>query len=115
MVEAAAGAFTATAGGVCVALRLQPGARTNAATGPDRLADGRVVLKTQVSAAPEGGKANAALIALLARSWRLPKSAFCLVAGPRARLKTLEVTGDSDELIARLTAWLAALPRAAGR
>lgn len=108
MAEAASGPFTATAEGVRVALRLQPGARGSGIEGADRLSDGRVVLKARVGAVPDDGKANAALIKLLAKTWRLPKGAVRLVAGRTSRLKTLEVSGDPEDTLARLTAWLAA-------
>lgn len=112
--EQAGGPFSATAAGVRVALRLQPGARRAGIDGLVRLADGRVALKARVGEPPEGGKANAALIKLLAKAWHLPKGAISIVAGRSDRVKTLEVTGDPGELTARLAAWLAALP-AAGR
>jgi uncharacterized protein (TIGR00251 family) len=104
--------ISATAAGVRVALRLQPGASRAGIDGLARLADGRVVLKARVGAPPEDGKANAALIRLLAKSWHLPKGAISIVAGRSDRVKTLEVAGDPGELTARLGAWLAALPRA---
>ncbi|MGF1611854.1 MAG: DUF167 domain-containing protein [Kiloniellales bacterium] len=95
-----------------VALRLQPGASRAGIDGLARLADGRVVLKARVGEPPEDGKANAALIKLLAKVWRLPKGAISIVAGRSDRVKTLEVAGDPGELRARLGSWLAALPRA---
>ena len=59
-----------------------------------------------MSAPPEAGKANAALIALLAKSWRVPKSAVSIARGHRDRDKLLHVAGEPGPLKARLDAWL---------
>ena len=94
------------AGGLRLAVRLQPGARKAGLGGPVTLADGGVALSARVTAAPEGGKANAALIALLAKTWRLPKGSFEIVAGRSTRNKALLIAGDTAHLEAKLKAWL---------
>jgi len=100
----AEGPFHACAGGLKVTLRLQPGASRAAVEGRQTLADGRVVLKARVTAPPEGGKANAALVKLLAKSCKVPKTAVEIVAGHSARLKTVLIAGDPEVLKVRLTA-----------
>ena len=62
-------------------------------------AEGRPVLKLRVAAAPTDGSANAAVIALLAKTLKLPKSAVRLTAGDTARVKRLEVDTDHDSLV----------------
>ena len=47
------------------------------------------------------GKANAAVLRLLAKALGLPKSVVTLVSGETARLKTVHVDGDPDDLAAR--------------
>ena len=79
-------------------MRLQPGASRAAIEGLAELADGRVVLKVRVGEPPEGGKANAALIKLLAKTWKLPKSRLRIIAGHSQRLKTLLIEGDASGL-----------------
>ena len=59
-------------------------------------------LKARVRAAPEDGKANAALIALLAKELGVAKSALAIVSGQKARLKTIALAGDTTALTARL-------------
>jgi uncharacterized protein YggU (UPF0235/DUF167 family) len=54
---------------------------------------GRPVLKLRVSAAAAEGAANAAVIALLSRLLKVPKSAIRIAAGDTARLKRLEIEG----------------------
>jgi uncharacterized protein YggU (UPF0235/DUF167 family) len=56
-----------------ILVRLTPKARRTAFLGWSEDAEGRRVLKASVTAAPEKGKANAALIALLAGHWRHPE------------------------------------------
>jgi uncharacterized protein (TIGR00251 family) len=52
-------------------------------------------LRVRISAAPERGKANAALIALLAKSLGLSKSSIRIIRGQHSAHKTLEVSGLS--------------------
>ena len=51
----------------------------------------------RVTAAPEGGKASAAVCAVVAKALRVPKSAVSVVRGATARHKVLEVGGVSEE------------------
>jgi hypothetical protein len=95
--------------GVRVFVRLQPKARREGIEGIVTEPDGRVALKVAVTAPPESGKANAALIALLGKSWRLPKSAIEIVGGATDRRKTLLLRGDLASLQATLSAFLASL------
>jgi uncharacterized protein len=93
--------------GVRLRVRLTPRA------GADRIGAvviddaGRAALKVHVTAAPEDGKANAALIELLARSWKLPKSAIAIASGPTARVKTLIIADTRGGLFDRLAARVA--------
>ena len=95
--------------GVRLFVRLQPGARREAIEGVVTAADGRLFLKVAVTGPPEGGKANAALIALLGKRWRLPKRAIEIVGGATDRRKTLLLRGDPASLQATLSAHLASL------
>ncbi len=95
--------------GVRVTLKVTPKAARAGVTGVEADAAGGAVLKVRVTAAPEGGKVNAALIKLLAKAWKLPKGALKVVAGAKDRRKTLLVEGDTVELQRTLTAWLQAL------
>lgn len=79
--------------------------------GIGRLDDGSAVLRVRVGAPPEGGRANAALIRLLAKEWCLPKGAITIRRGARQRLKTVHVAGDAGLLAPRMAAWLAGLDR----
>lgn len=100
-------AWRETRNGISLTVRLTPRGGRDALDGIEHLADGRAVLKVRVRAAPSEGEANAALTLLLARQLDLPRSQVTLVAGATARLKTVALAGEPQELIARLQARLA--------
>jgi uncharacterized protein YggU (UPF0235/DUF167 family) len=99
----------ATADGIVLAVRLTPKSAADAVTGIDDTGDGPPVLKARVRAAPEKGKANAALAELVADWLDEPKSRAELVSGGKSRLKQVLVRGDAAALMQRLAARLAAL------
>lgn len=70
--------------------------------GWETASDGSEHLKCRVRAVPEDGKANDALIALLAKALPVAKSAIAIVSGATARLKRIEIAGDPAGLTARL-------------
>jgi uncharacterized protein len=100
-------------------IRLAPGASANRLVGLVAEADGGVALKIMVTAAAEDGKANAALVALLARSWHLAKSDIAIVAGATDRRKLVHIAGQPASLLPALQARIAgpqsAISAAAGR
>lgn len=55
------------------------------------------VLRVRVSAAPVDGKANDALVRLLAKALGVAPSRVTLVAGAQARMKVVEVAGLAPE------------------
>ena len=100
--------FRAGAEGARVRLKVTPKAKREQIGGLLEEPDGGKALKVSVTAAPEDGKANAAVIALLAREWGVAKSAISVVAGATDRRKLVEIRGPSQELLAKLQGWLAA-------
>ncbi|MEP7316844.1 MAG: DUF167 family protein [Sphingomicrobium sp.] len=68
-------------------------------------ADGRRMLEVRVASPPTDGLANAAVIALLAKSIGISKSAIAIVSGSNSRQKRLSIDLDADELERRLTKW----------
>jgi uncharacterized protein (TIGR00251 family) len=93
-----------TEAGLILHLRVTPNAGRDAIDGPETRDDGATVLRLRVAAVPDKGRANAAVIALLAKALGLPKSAITLVSGETSRFKTLRIAGATDDLLARLTA-----------
>jgi hypothetical protein len=76
--------------------------------GPDR--DGPA-LRVAVNAPPEDGKANAAVIALLAEAFDVAKAAVSVVTGATDRRKLVEIRGNSRDLGASLDRLLKDLER----
>ena len=99
------GAFRASADGVVVAVRVQPRSRPEGLEGFVADAAGAVRLKARLGAAPEDGKANAALLRLLARAWGVAPGRLTLVGGAKERNKAVLLTGDPAEGLRRLQAW----------
>lgn len=72
-----------------------PGARANQISGPlgDRL-------KVRVAAPPEGGKANKAIIALLAKALALKPRDITIEAGHTSPEKTIRITNARADRVA---------------
>lgn len=85
-----------------LSVRLTPNGGRDVLEKLETSADDDVVLKARVSAVPENGKANKALIALLAKSLRIPKSTISFISGETARKKILRIDADPEDLIIKL-------------
>lgn len=77
-------------GGVEICVKVVPGASRSRIVGP--LGD---CLKIQIAAPPEKGKANEAVIALLAQTLQCPRSDVTLIAGAASPRKSFLVRGMS--------------------
>lgn len=86
---------------VQIQLKVVPGASSTALAGWLGPA-----LKVRVAAPPEKGKANAAVLELLARALNVPKRNVAIVSGSTSPNKIVEVVGVTDaelkELLSRL-------------
>lgn len=91
----------ATAEGTIIPVRAQPGAKRNAIVGEHAGA-----LRVAVTAAPDKGKANQAIAAVLAAAFGLPKSAVQLVSGQISRQKKFLLQGvslaEAEEITSKL-------------
>src|SRR5216683_210837 len=94
--------ISAAADGVCLAVRLTPKASAERIVGLVDEANGGVVLKVTVTAAPENGRANAALLKLLAGVFHLPARDFAVLRGASDRRKVVAVRGAPGALMARI-------------
>ena len=88
------GPFRASRDGIVLSIRVTPKSSRNEVTGLHTAADGAVSLAVKVSAPPDNGKANRAVIEVLAKAFGLPKSAFALVSGETSRHKVVSVAGN---------------------
>jgi len=87
-----------------LAVRLTPNGGRDAFDGVEVGADGLAHLKARVTTVPEKGKANKALVALLSKTLRIPKTAITVVSGETARQKILRIEGDPEDLKSRIEA-----------
>ena len=78
-------------------VRVSPRARRNAVLG---LREG--TLKISVTAVPERGKANDAVVALLAEALAIPASSVEIVSGAASKDKWVEVDLPAEEIARRL-------------
>ena len=104
---------TLVAGGIRLRLKVQPKARRAGLLGLAPEAEGGTALKLAVNAPPEDGKANAAVVALLADQLGVAKAAVSVVAGATDRRKLVEIRGEPERLRAALDVLLAQLSRGA--
>ena len=93
-----------------MAIRLSPRARTDRLVAVAPSARGGHVLKATVTAPPEAGRANEALLQLLARVWHVPRRDLSIVAGLTGRTKIVRVAGDPQRLVAQVAPEIARLP-----
>jgi uncharacterized protein (TIGR00251 family) len=84
--------------GIGIALRVTPRGGRDGIDGIEQLSDGRSVLKVRVRAVADGGEANRAVLALLAKSLGVPKASVKLLSGATSRLKQIAVDGDPARL-----------------
>jgi hypothetical protein len=93
--------------GTILPVRASPGARRNEVRGAH---DG--MLKVSVTQAPEKGKANKALIEVLAKALAVKKSQIALVSGETASEKKFLVRGvPPEDLAQRLEPFLEKTPK----
>jgi uncharacterized protein (TIGR00251 family) len=85
-----------TAASTRVRLRVSPGAGRAEIVG--RYGD---AWKVRVTAAPEQGRANEAVLRLMAAALAVPRSTLTLVSGHGGRDKIVELTGISPALVER--------------
>ncbi len=89
---------------ILLAVRLTPNGGRDAFDGVEVAADGLAHLKARVTAVPEKGKANKALVALLSKALKVPKSSISVVSGETSRQKILRIEGDPEDLQSRIEA-----------
>ncbi len=98
--------FTKTSRGLKFALRLTPRASSDRFGGVDLDENDAPILKAGVTAMPENGKANAALIRLLAKTWRVAKTSITITRGASNRRKVIEIAGDPIALAEQFEQWM---------
>ena len=91
---------------VIVRVRLTPKSSKDAVDGIEETAEG-AAFKARVRAVPTDGEANAALLKLLAQWLGVGQGGLRLAKGGKSRVKSVEITGNPDDIEARLAEKLA--------
>lgn len=90
--------------GIEVFVRVTPNAKTEEIGAPVTRDDGSTWLQVRVRAVPDKGRANKAVIALMAGALDVPKSAISIATGETSRQKVLHIEGSEKNLAERLKA-----------
>lgn len=98
--------LTRVSGGYRLACRVTPKSSRNDIGGFYIASNGAVSLKAHITAAPEKGKANKALIKLLGKETGLAPSTMSVISGEQSRNKLILIEGEPSKLEETLTAWL---------
>ncbi|MDE2384341.1 MAG: DUF167 domain-containing protein [Alphaproteobacteria bacterium] len=84
--------------GTFLHLRVTPKAGRDEVAGLAPNAAGQMALAVKVTAAPDKGAANKAVIETLAKAMRVAKSSFRLASGETSRDKVVEVMQNEDSI-----------------
>jgi uncharacterized protein len=93
-----------------VAIRLSPRGRSDRLVSVVASGEGGHVLKATVNAPAEAGRANEALLQLLARAWHVPRRDLSIIAGSASRNKIVHSAGDPQRLVEQAALEIARLP-----
>lgn len=99
MADVPAGLIHSSTDGPVLKCRITPKSSRNQIDGYHRDGEGHVSLQVRVTAHPEKGKANKAVIQTLAKGLKLPKSAIEIVSGGTARRKSVLIRTRDAELV----------------
>lgn len=102
--------LTCVSGGILVGVHVTPKAGQNAVL-PYQPED--TSIRVKVTAVPEDGKANTAVLALLAKTLKLPKRSVSLHSGEQSRHKRVLIALDKpqQDILNRLAETLQASPQ----
>jgi hypothetical protein len=93
-----------SAQGVRLFVRVSPRASRDRIEGIERDAAGQERLRIRVTAPPDKGEANSRVIELLAKALHIAKSSMAVRQGAQDRNKSLDIAGDTQQLMASLKA-----------
>ncbi len=91
-------------GGVTIMVKVQPKSRRPGVLGVAPSANGGQRLRLGVSEPAEAGRANEAVVEMLADLLAVPRGAVTIEVGATSREKMVRVTGHTEALRARLAA-----------
>jgi len=93
----ATGFFCVKEGNIIIQVKVIPQGKFNRVESIALDDKGSLQLKVRVTAPPNDGKANAAVLKLLSEHFHIAKSCFTITSGMTSRRKTIAVSGTSRE------------------
>jgi len=90
--------YRETEEGLAVFIKITPKSSKDAIEGCFEASDGVWCLKVRVRAQPEKGRANKALIKLMAKQLGVPQSSLTIITGTKDRNKTLLAKGEKQPI-----------------
>ena len=87
---------------ISVTVRVIPQGGANQIDGISWTGDRQPFLKIRVTAPPEDGKANDAVMQLLAKTLHIRKTDIQLFRGHQSRMKIFKISGDDEDIKLRL-------------
>ena len=99
MVSLPPGLVRASGPNLLLRVRVTPKSSSNAVEGSVRASDGLMSLQIRVTAQPDKGKANKAVIQTLARTLGLSKSQLAIASGATSRQKTVRIDGAKQMVL----------------
>ena len=90
------GPLRLTPKGLQLHVKATPKASHDTISGLVPLPDGSTALAVKVTSVPEKGKANAAIVALIAKAAHVPKSALAQVSGETGRHKVFHIASHAE-------------------
>ena len=94
--------FTIKDNGLTFAIKVSPKAKKNCIGDVVLDQNNQPILKIYITAPPEDGKANKAIINLLSKAWNLKKNQIKIVLGTNQRNKVVNIEGNSKILLEQL-------------
>lgn len=94
--------WTMGADGIRLSLRVTPNAGRDVIEGVETRPGAGPQLRVRVRDVPDKGRANKAVLKLLATALKVPASSLTLVCGETARDKIIDITGDPQALAGAL-------------
>lgn len=105
--------FKKTQRGFTLYIKVHPGAKTSGITSFQKNENfqedpelSEKILKISIKESPEKGRANAALLKFLSKTWKIPKSQLFLLKGETSSSKILLIEGNHDDLEKSLICWM---------
>jgi uncharacterized protein YggU (UPF0235/DUF167 family) len=90
------------AGKTYLTVKVTPRGSANKIQGIERDLFGDIVVKVMVTAIPDKGEANKAVLEELSKQLKIPKSSICIISGHKARIKVLTISAPATLVWSRM-------------